>query len=186
MSVLDLARADRGQQQILSCLTQTESRYVLDNDIGHIPSLLAQLELGVTRMQLCDHGGWIRIAVALREAFVNAIYHGNLELTQLLEQDQVSFTELAQQRRREAAFADRRVHVTACETRTEATYVIRDEGRGFDPAALGDPTSPQNLDRPNGRGLFLIRTFMDEVRHNDVGNEITLIKRADGPAATRG
>ena len=69
--------------------------------------------------------------------------------------------------------------MTACETRTEATYVIRDEGRGFDPAALSDPTSPQNLDRLTGRGLFLIRTFMDEVRHNDVGNEITLVKRRD-------
>ena len=57
MSVLDLTRADRGQQQILSCLTQTESRYVLDNDVGHIPSLLAQLELGVTRMQLFDRTG---------------------------------------------------------------------------------------------------------------------------------
>ena len=180
MSVLDLTRADRGQQQILSCLTQAESRYVLDNDVGHIPSLLAQLELGVTRMQLFDHGAWMRIAVALREAFVNAIYHGNLDLSsQLLEQDHVSFAELVQQRRREAAFADRRVHVTACETRTEATYVIRDEGRGFDPAALSDPTSPQNLDRLTGRGLFLIRTFMDEVRHNDVGNEITLVKRRD-------
>ena len=187
MSVLDLTRADRGQQQILSCLTQAESRYVLDNDVGHIPSLLAQLELGVTRMQLFDHGAWMRIAVALREAFVNAIYHGNLDLSsQLLEQDHVSFADLAQQRRREVAFADRRVHVTACETRTEATYVIRDDGRGFDPAALSDPTSPQNLDRPTGRGLFLIRTFMDEVRHNAVGNEVTLVKRADRAESTRG
>jgi CheY-like chemotaxis protein len=187
MRVLDLTRADRGQQQILSCLTQTESRYVLDNEVGKIPSLLAQLELGVTRMQLCDHGGWMRIAVALREALVNAIYHGNLELTsQLLEEGQVSFAELARERGREPTFADRRVHVTARETRTEVTYVIRDEGPGFDPAALADPTLPQNLDRLTGRGLFLIRTFMDEVRHNDVGNEITLVKRAEGPKSTPG
>jgi anti-sigma regulatory factor (Ser/Thr protein kinase) len=180
MSVLEIARADRGQQQILGCLTETASHYLLDNDIGRIPSLLAQLELGVTRMQLCDHAGWMRIAVALREALVNAIYHGNLELTsQLLEQDELGFAELAEGRRREAPFAARRVEVTARETRAEATYVIRDQGRGFDPSVLPDPTLPQNLDRATGRGLFLIRTFMDEVRHNEVGNEITLVKRRE-------
>jgi CheY-like chemotaxis protein len=180
MSVLEIARADRGQQQILGCLTENQSHYLLENDIGCIPSLLAQLELGVKRMQLCDHAGWMRIAVALREALVNAIYHGNLELTsQLLEQDELGFAELAERRRGEAAFADRRIEVTARETRAEATYVIRDQGRGFNPAVLLDPTLPQNLDRATGRGLFLIRTFMDEVRHNEVGNEITLVKRRE-------
>jgi CheY-like chemotaxis protein len=184
MSVLEIARADRGQQQILGCLSETQSHYVLDNDLGRIPSLLAQLEVGVTHMQLADHAGWMRIAVALREALVNAIYHGNLELTsQLLEKDELAFAELAERRPREPAFACRRVHVTARETRTEATYVIRDEGRGFDPAVLPDPTLPQNLDRPSGRGLFLIRTFMDDVRHNEAGNEITLVKRGDAPRA---
>ena len=131
-------------------------------------------------MQLCDRTGWMRIAVALREALVNAIYHGNLELTsQLLEEDESSFERLAELRPREAAFAGRRVYVTARETRSEVTYVIRDEGQGFDPATLPDPTDPANLERRTGRGLFLIRTFMDEVRHNAVGNEITLIKRRD-------
>ena len=80
---------------------------------------------------------------------------------------------------REGAFAERRVHVTARETRNDVTYVIRDEGRGFDPTTLPDPTDPANLERSTGRGLFLIRTFMDEVRHNAIGNEITLVKRRD-------
>ena len=57
--------------------------------------------------------------------------------------------------------------------------MIRDEGKGFRPETLPDPTAPQNLERRTGRGLFLIRTFMDEVRHNAVGNEITLVKRRD-------
>ena len=83
----------------------------------------------------------MRVAVALREAFVNAIYHGNLDLSsELLEQDHVAFTELASSAGARAAFAARRVHVTARETRTEATYVIRDEGRGLRSRALPDPT----------------------------------------------
>ena len=55
--------------------------------------------------------------------------------------------------------------------------MVRDDGRGFDPSKLPDPTDPANLQKCCGRGLFLIRTFMDEVRFNDTGNEITMIKR---------
>src|SRR5262249_39790645 len=80
-SVLEIAGSDRGQQQLLRCLVQAEAHYELDNDLRAIPALLEQLEIGVTRMQLCDRTGWMRIAVALREAVTNAIYHGNLELT---------------------------------------------------------------------------------------------------------
>jgi CheY-like chemotaxis protein len=180
LSVVEIARADRSQQQILSCLTETESRFVMTNDIASIAPLIGQLEASLTRMQLCDETGLIRVAVALREALVNAIYHGNLELTsQLLEVDEAAFAAMATRRPHEPPYAERRVHVIAHETRSEATYVIRDEGGGFDPSALPDPTDPQNLDRRTGRGLFLIRTFMDEVRHNAAGNEITLIKRRD-------
>ena len=132
-------------------------------------------------MQLCDETGLMRIAVALREALVNAIYHGNLDLTLAAARGGpglVRRTGRAAPAR--GAFADRRVHVTARETRTEATYVIRDEGRGFDPAALlRSDLAPEPRSRAPAAGLFLIRTFMDEVRHNDVGNEITMVKRRD-------
>ena len=57
------------------------------------------------------------------------------------------------------------------------TYAIRDEGPGFDPSTLPDPTDPANLERVSGRGLLLIHAFMDEVRHNPTGNEITMVKR---------
>ena len=53
---------------------------------------------------------------------------------------------------------------------------MRDEGSGFDTSLLRDPTLPENVSQVNGRGLFLIRTFMDEVRFNERGNEITMTK----------
>ena len=58
----------------------------------------------------------------------------------------------------------------------EITFVIRDEGHSFDAAALRDPTDPENS---NGRlaGLLLINAFMDEVSHNEIGNEIRMVKR---------
>ncbi len=55
-------------------------------------------------------------------------------------------------------------------------FVVRDEGQGFDPALLPDPTDPVNLERVSGRGLLLIQTFMDRVEHNARGNEITMVK----------
>jgi anti-sigma regulatory factor (Ser/Thr protein kinase) len=57
------------------------------------------------------------------------------------------------------------------------TITICDEGPGFDPSSLPDPTDPENIGKISGRGLLLIRTFMDDVKFNDSGNEITLFKR---------
>jgi anti-sigma regulatory factor (Ser/Thr protein kinase) len=55
-------------------------------------------------------------------------------------------------------------------------FVVQDEGPGFDPSTLPDPTLPSNVGQTNGRGLFLIRTFMDEVTFNETGNVVTMIK----------
>src|SRR6185369_6355537 len=140
-------------------------------------SVVGHLEANLTRMKLCDETALLQIGVALRDALVNAIYHGNLEVSsELREQDGNDYTELAEQRRAELPYRVRRVHVVARETRSDVTYVITDEGPGFDPSDLPDPTDPSQLENVHGRGLLLIRTFMDEVRHNERGNEITLVK----------
>jgi hypothetical protein len=116
----------------------------------------------------------------LREALINAIYHGNLEVDTLLRaQDEKAHQELVEERRLQEPYAGRRVHVVAKESRSEAVYIIRDEGRGFDPATLPDPANPENLERVKGRGLLLIQTFMDEVTHNRDGSEITMVRRCD-------
>jgi CheY-like chemotaxis protein len=179
-SVLGVAKSNRGQQRLLECLIGTESHFVLENDATLIPSLIGHLENNLTRMKLCDENGLIRVAVALREALVNAIHHGNLEIDSgLREKDEKKYCELVEERRQQEPYQDRRVHVFAKETPREAIYVIRDEGPGFDPRTLPDPTDPSNLEKVSGRGLLLIRTFMDEVNHNKTGNEITMVKRGD-------
>jgi CheY-like chemotaxis protein len=179
-SLLDVAKAGRNQQQLLQSLIHTESHFILNNDASLIPSLIGHLENNLKRMQLCDENGLIRVAVALREALVNAIQHGNLEIgSELREKDDKQYYALIEERRQQEPYQDRRVHVYAKESHREALYVIRDEGQGFDPSTLPDPTDPSNLDKVSGRGLLLIRTFMDEVHHNPVGNEITMLKRRD-------
>jgi anti-sigma regulatory factor (Ser/Thr protein kinase) len=78
----------------------------------------------------------------------------------------------------EGAYQRRRVHVRALFTRDEARFIIRDEGHGFNTQEMiamdGDPSW---LSSAGGHGLVLIRTFVDEVQFNPLGNEITLVKR---------
>ncbi len=119
-----------------------------------------------------------RVGVALEEAFLNAIIHGNLEVSsKLRDADDGSYEKLIAVRMGQSPYRDRRVKVLAKFSQTEARFVIRDEGNGFDVSKLPDPTDPENMARAHGRGVLLIRTFMDDVRYNRKGNQVTLIKR---------
>ncbi|HEX4130880.1 MAG TPA: response regulator [Pirellulales bacterium] len=179
-SVLAVSRADRRHERVLEYLSDMHWSFVLENDITLIPSLVDQVRQDLVRVKLCDETSLTRMGIALHEALVNAIHHGNLELrSELRERDEQAYQRMAEQRRREAPYADRRVHVNIKVSPKEAVYVLRDEGPGFDPSRLPDPTDPANLERVCGRGLLLVRTFMDEVRHNATGNEITMIKRRE-------
>jgi anti-sigma regulatory factor (Ser/Thr protein kinase) len=129
-------------------------------------------------LQRYDRTERMRVGMALQEALVNAIYHGNLEVSSdLRQEDERVFHDLADNRRRQPPYRERRIHVRVCLGRSETVYVVQDQGPGFDPGSLPDPTDCHNLDRIGGRGLMLIRTFMDHVAHNPRGNEITMIKR---------
>jgi anti-sigma regulatory factor (Ser/Thr protein kinase) len=97
--------------------------------------------------------------------------------SRLREDDSNSYRRTGDERAAQEPYCDRRVHVWARLKPGEATFVVRDEGPGFDHRSLPDPTDPENLTRPSGRGVMLIRTFMDEVHYNETGNELTMIKR---------
>jgi serine/threonine-protein kinase RsbW len=67
------------------------------------------------------------------------------------------------------------------EPRRCLSITVSDEGVGFDPGKIPDPTQPENLGAEHGRGVFLMRTFMDEVRFEKGGSEVHLVKKCDGP-----
>jgi serine/threonine-protein kinase RsbW len=69
------------------------------------------------------------------------------------------------------------VEITVGES--EITARITDQGDGFDPQAVPDPTTPRNITRAGGRGLFLMRKLLDEVSFNDRGNSVTLVLRLE-------
>jgi len=178
-AVLEAAQAKRDHKRITECLTRTESHFVLDNDPTLISPLVGYLKDNVFRMSGSDETGLIQTTVALREAVLNAMEHGNLELdTAVRDQDEDAYRALLQERRGQKPYSDRRVHVMARVTPAEAVWTIRDEGKGFDVSRLPSPTDASNLETRTGRGLLLMQTFMDEVRFNGSGNEVTLVRRA--------
>ena len=176
-SVLAVARALPQEEPVLNCLTDDQLGFVLDNDPALVPAVLGHLELVASLLHPCDRTDRIRVGMALHEALLNAIQHGNLELnSELRQENEQVFRDLGEERRRQRPYRDRRVRVRATLSRSEAVYIVEDEGPGFDPSTLPVATDPANLERIGGRGLMLIRNFMDEVEHNEKGNRITLRK----------
>ena len=94
--------------------------------------------------------------IALDEAFVNAVKHGNR--------------------------GDRRklVRITADLSAREARFTVEDEGEGFNLKDIPDPCDPANLFKTSGRGVLLIYNIMDEVSYNERGNRLTMVKRPEG------
>ena len=93
--------------------------------------------------------------IALDEAFVNAVKHGNKHDHNKL------------------------VRITADLSAREARFTIEDEGEGFDVADIPDPRDPENLFKTSGRGVLLIYNIMDVVEYNERGNRLTMVKRPD-------
>lgn len=136
-------------------MTSVEEHWSFDKtlpsemDVGHAAIEELMVALGAA--------GWIgmdvfRIQMAIEEAVVNAIEHGN---------------------KREPT---KKVRLVFLVTPDKATMVVADEGPGFDHRNLADPTSEELLDKPRGRGVMLMRELMNEANFNEAGNQVTMIK----------
>ena len=180
--ILDLAVRQQAEETVLASLERSDSTFKLDTRQELVRPLVNHLQDTMALMGLCDEAERMQVGVALTEAMNNALEHGNLEVNSMIREDDLErYFELIQERRLESPYRDRRIHVEAKLDRDSARFVIRDEGPGFDPSSLPDPRDPANLERPSGRGVLLIRLFMDEVIYNDRGNEITMVKHAPVP-----
>jgi anti-sigma regulatory factor (Ser/Thr protein kinase) len=186
--VWGIANVKRDEEKARSYLKEENLSFELGVKSGGHEPLVGYLQTRLQNWGILDETDLIRVGTALHEAFVNAIEHGNLELkSSLRDSPDGAYQKLGEERRSIAPYCHRRVYVTARLTREEAVISIRDEGPGFNPKMLPDPTIPENIGKISGRGLLLIRTFMDDVRFNDAGTEIMLMKRrsavSEKPAA---
>ncbi len=175
--VLAVSGEVKSQSLLMEHLTHHNVEFSLINDPKLIPAAVHYLQKVASYMDFYEQAQRLRIGVALEEALLNAYFHGNLEVSsKLREQDHAEFYELAEKRRVEDPYCSRRIIVKATINSEKAEYIIEDQGPGFDVQEIPDATDESNLERPCGRGILLIRTFMDEVNYNDKGNQITMIK----------
>ncbi len=182
--VLNVRQATANPTVIEQCLDRLKITLRLPNQESLVPSVIATLEETCAKLDLFDEMIWTQVAMALDEAVLNAIIHGNLEVSSVLREqgDGSPFWDLIHERQKIEPYQSRRVEVTLTATRNQAVFTIKDSGPGFDLASIPDPTDPSHLEDIGGRGLLLIAAFMDEVRYNDSGNEVTMVKRkAEGP-----
>jgi len=103
----------------------------------------------------------LKISMAVREAAVNAVLHGN------------------------AYDPNKKVSLAFERTANDLIIEIRDQGKGLDASKIPDPLAPENLLKTSGRGIFLIRSFMDvvEIHPSQTGTELRMIKHVHGNAA---
>jgi CheY-like chemotaxis protein/anti-sigma regulatory factor (Ser/Thr protein kinase) len=168
----------RNRQRLMGAMTASDCSFVLQNDPALLRALIGYVQESISHMGLFDEVELLRISVALEEALVNALYHGNLQISSDLRgEDDAAYQALVQQRLEEPPYCDRSIYLQAKLTEFQVTFIVRDEGPGFDVRNLPDPTDPENLEKASGRGVLLMRAFMDEVMYNESGNQVTMFKR---------
>jgi DNA-binding NarL/FixJ family response regulator len=179
-SVIAAAKMDRRKNRVTRSLTKRMSEFAIENDPEIVAPLIQHLQEELSAIGVCGPANRTRIGVALEEAILNAIYHGNLGVSsKLKEEGGNAFHDEVAKRRTMMPYASRKATITVAMDRDGASFIIRDEGDGFDVSSLPDPTDPAFLERPSGRGLLLIRAFMDEVAYNEKGNQLTMVKKRD-------
>lgn len=130
--------------------------FELPSDLTLMNGVLEYLQERVSKLGLIKPER-SNLFVALDEAFVNAVKHGNKNDPQKL------------------------LRITAELSAKEACFTVEDEGEGFDIGEIPDPCDPANLFRTSGRGVLLIYNIMDEVEYNAQGNRVKMVKRPDAP-----
>ncbi|MEO0514691.1 MAG: ATP-binding protein [Planctomycetota bacterium] len=179
--VLNAAKRNKTQARLLECMSSSCSQFELENDPTLLPALLVRFQASAAMFGICDENDRTRIGMALEEALSNALYHGNLEVSSDLRRESLArYYDMAADRREQSPYRERKIHITETLTAESATFVIRDEGPGFDTSKLAVEPDPDDLEAVSGRGLMLMNAFMDEVIYNEKGNQVTLVKRRSG------
>ena len=140
---------------------RTEFVLLLPSDLRMVEAAIGYLIARFRRNGFDGSRLTLNLRVSIAEALANAMLYGNLH-------DPGKYV---------------RVHVII--DPAHAAITVADEGGGFDPEAVPDPTLPENLNRSGGRGIFLIRQLMDEVEFSDRGNVVRFTLRRNAPPTRR-
>ena len=149
--------------EVISADEEWQVHLALESRFENIELVQVVLDESLDRL-CCDEDSRYWIGIAVREALANAIKHGN-------QQD-----------------PEKKVGVEVRLERSDIVIRVTDEGCGFDPDCVESPLEEANLLKPNGRGIFYMDKFMDEIRYDfgPEGTELTLRKRIDPGQARSG
>ena len=173
-SVLELMFADHSFVKLLSKTTETRFEFEIENDESYFPAILELTEKMLEGLSDLDRINRLRVGVAVQHALQNALYRGNLEIdsSQPLhnrgQAEREKFEALVVARKER--FSRRLIHVRLDIEPGEFVCTVRDDGRGFEPVAS------DSMQDHAGRGLMIMKTFMNSVEFNRLGNQVVLIK----------
>lgn len=175
-----LDQFERASIIVLRNPQRTRLTFSTNSDPASIEPLLAKVITRLSRFVTSTENWLFDVELAIREALLNAVYHGNLEIqSELWRFSPAAFYRLAQQRCSQLPYRDRQVDLIVEIIHSEILFTIHDEGPGFDVATIPDPIDAKNLDKPCGRGLTLMRNCMDQVTFRGVGNTVQMSKRIE-------
>lgn len=162
-------------------VTDFHCDFLLKNDAQALRAAIGYVQEIILMSGLCDVGECTRVGMALYEALWNALCHGNLEMgpTPGAEAEK-EYAAMFAHRRKIPPYANRLLHLTVHITPQQGIFTVRDEGLGFDPSVLPAPTDLSPLEKGIGRGVVLMRMFMDDISYDQGGRQVTLVKRRNG------
>lgn len=171
--VLVAARAEQSNDRLIESIADLRARFELENDPMLIAPLVGLLQQTAFRMNIVGRETRTRLGVALDEAMINAMYHGNLELPPAeLADARVKLrngekADAIEKRRGVEPYKNRKLHVDVTLSAERLKIVVRDDGNGFSRFFAEDG---------DHRGLTVIKNILDEVSFNETGSEIRLVK----------
>lgn len=185
--VAEHAEIDRHRERLSQCIFEYECHFALDNELGLLHELARHVQHVMAHIGFGDTVERVRVGEAFEEALLHAMYHGNLEISEVElaevrnELDDHLLQRLVEERLRDPWIQQRKLIAQVHITSSEARLVIRDQGRGFEGHTLdalltndGEPSG--SFDAGHDRGLTLIHALMDEITYS--ANELTMVKRS--------
>ena len=180
-------RSARGNRRAKGRPLEVATHLNLPTDLSLIGPVAETLSQDLQLQGRLSNEEVFQLRLTLSEVLTNAMEHGSLEITfkdkatAIIEE---SYKELVAQRRADPRLGRRRVSLYLELSPKQVLYTIQDEGPGFDTVEMLKMLSTPDVESPCGRGLFLVSHFMDEFYYNEVGNQITMIKRLTTPTTT--
>lgn len=179
--ILRIRHKERLEQKIFEFMREEIQSYQIPSDMRFTLPLIDIITERIVKVGICDISELMNLRLALDEALVNAIIHGNLEIPSRAKgvtlDELMTFNRLVKERSQIMPYRERKVTIHSQLSRDFVKFQIQDEGAGFDWRSIPSDLEDVEILASHGRGLFLIRAFMTSVEFNNQGNCIIMIKQ---------